>query len=585
LEKWKFRKWATVDSSIGPEKQGGGDAMASLLILKGTNPGMRVQLDQDVTVLGRNPDCHVIINGTAVSRAHAHILRIKGKYLIEDQASRNKTFVNNQEIPPQVPVPLKENDRIKICDFLCTYHDSPVLKPLPPEMRREEPDHAEESQGSTTVEAALSNVGSHVLYESQPAEKLKALLEISTSLSLARDLDSLWPKIVESLFQLFKHADRCFIILREEGSSRLIPKVIKTRRLQDESYAQFSRKIVNQCLENVQALLSDDASHDSRFAMSQSIADFRIRSVMCAPLWFQDNKAFGVIQLDTQDRTKKFTEDDLKFLMGVASQASVALENAKLHEDQLARERYKRDLDIAREVQRGFLPTGAPHVPGYEFFAHYEAAQEVGGDYYDFIPLPLKRWVIMLGDVAGKGVPAALLMAKISSDARTCMLTEPGPAAAITRLNALLHQNARTDRFVTLIALQLDPQEHTVAVVNAGHPAPLVYRRATGGCEEAGSLACTGLPIGIREDEQYQSFQIGLEPGDSVLLYTDGISEAMDVHNKQLHVDGIRGALQGVSSSVEALGGRLVQLVKHHAEGRGQHDDITLVCFGRKAEA
>jgi serine phosphatase RsbU (regulator of sigma subunit) len=559
--------------------------MASLLILKGANQGTRLQLDQDVTVLGRNPDCHVVISGTAVSRAHAHILRLKGKYFIEDQASRNKTFVNNQEIPPRTQVPLKDNDRIKICDFLCTYHDGPALKPLPPEMRREEPEPVEDGQGSTTVEAALSNVGSHVLLESQPAEKLKTLLEISTNLSLARDLDSLWPKIVENLFQLFKYADRCFIILKEEGSSRLIPRVIKTRRLQDESSAQFSRKIVNQCLENVQALLSDDASHDSRFAMSQSIADFRIRSVMCAPLWYQDGKAFGVIQLDTQDRTKKFTEDDLKFLMGVASQASVALENAKLHEDQLVQERYRRDLDIAREVQRGFLPTEAPDVPGYEFFTHYEAAQEVGGDYYDFIPLPQKRWVIMLGDVAGKGVPAALLMAKISSDARTCMLTESGPAAAITRLNTLLYQNTHTDRFVTLIALQLDPSEHAVTVVNAGHPAPLVYRRSTGACEEVDSHEFTGLPIGIREDEQYQSFLIRLDAGDSVLLFTDGISEAMDVHNKQLQVEGIRNSLEGAPPSVTALGGRLVHMVKHHAAGRGQHDDITLVCFGRKIGA
>ncbi len=555
--------------------------MASLLVLKGTNPGQRIPLDQDRIILGRNPDCHVVIGGTAVSRAHAHILRIQGKYFIEDQTSRNKTFVNNQEIPPKVQIPLKENDRIKICDFLCTFHEKPPRKPIPSEMRPEEPEPPEEPQGSTTVEVALSNLGNHAILETQPAEKIKALLDITTNLSKTLALDSLWPKIVENLFQMFKQADRCFIILREEGTNRLIPKVIKTRRAHEETYARFSRRIVNQCVEHVQALLSDDASSDQRFATSQSIADFRIRSVMCVPLWNQDGGAFGVIQLDTQDRNKKFTQDDLELLIGVAAQASVALENARLHEDQLTRERYERDLALAREVQRGFLPTGYPNVAGYEFFAHYEAAQEVGGDYYDFLSLPPQRLAIMLGDVAGKGVPAALLMAKISSDARTCMLTEPGPAEAITKLNTLLHQSAHTDRFVTLVAALLDPRQHAVTLVNAGHLAPLIYRRSAARCEVGIPADITGLPIGVGDGERYASYQVRLEPGDSVLLFSDGVTDAMDVRNRPLKVDGICSAVQGQLLSPRTLGERVVRAVKDHAAGRGQHDDITLVCFGR----
>src|SRR5262249_27844647 len=162
------------------------------------------------------------------------------------------------------------------------------------------------------------------------------------------------------------------------------------------------------------------------------------------------------------DRSKKFTEDDLKFLMGVAGQASIALENAKLHQESVVRERLKREMELAREVQRSFLPLRPPDVAGYEFFAHYAAAQEVGGDYYDFIPLPPQRLAVIVGDVAGKGVPAALLMAKLSSDARFCMLTEPRAAAAISRLNASFHQAGLTERFVTLAVAVLDPATHTV---------------------------------------------------------------------------------------------------------------------------
>src|ERR1700730_15901357 len=170
---------------------------------------------------------------------------------------------------------------------------------------------------------------------------------------------------------------------------------------------------------------------------------------------------------------------------------------------ELARERLKLDLELAREVQRDILPLRLPEVPGYEFFAHYESAFEVGGDYYDFIPLPRQRVGVMLGDVGGKGVGASLLMAKLSADARFCMLTEPDPATAVTRLNSLMNQSGISNRFVTLAVAILDHRSHTVTLVNAGHPSPLIYRRATRTVEEATSNELCGLPVGVldgRED-------------------------------------------------------------------------------------
>jgi sigma-B regulation protein RsbU (phosphoserine phosphatase) len=555
--------------------------MASLLILKGANAGQRLPLQTDRVVLGRNPDCQVVISGTAVSRAHAHIVFENGQYFIEDLRSRNKTFVNNQEIAAETRVPLKDNDRIKICDFLCTFHDGPVLKPLPPELRPDEPEGVEEP-GSTTVEATLSSIGSHVLLETQPAEKLNALLEITGFLSKTLEIEPLLARIVDSLFQLFKQADRVFLILRDEATGRIYPKIIKTRRPDDETTARFSRRIVNMCLENVQALLSDDASGDSRFALSQSIADFRIRSVMCAPLWSQDGSGFGVIQLDTQDRNKKFVQDDLALLLGVANQASIALENAKLHADTLYRERLKRDLELAREVQRSLLHP-PPTIPGYDFFAFYEPAQEIGGDYYDFLVMPQGRVGILVGDVAGKGVPAALLMAKLSPDARTTMLIEQDPALAITKLNSSLGENGLLDRFVTLAAMVLDPGSHKVTMVNAGHPSPLVYRCATKQLADAVPTQIAGLPLGVRGDETYTSHQLDLNPGDCVLVFSDGVTDAMSMENALLHVEGIYNAISGNDFDVRSLGERVVATVKHHALGRSQHDDITLVCFGRQA--
>jgi serine phosphatase RsbU (regulator of sigma subunit)/pSer/pThr/pTyr-binding forkhead associated (FHA) protein len=555
--------------------------MPSLQVQKGGPPGQVVALDGDLCVLGRNPDCHVVIAGTAVSRAHAHIIRVNGKYFIEDMKSRNGTYVNNELIKDRVE--LKDSDKIKICDFVCSFHETPALKPLPAAFRDDdtEEDDPVGAPAPTPYEATLSHATSRQILEAQPAEKLKAVLEISTNLRGSIELDTLLPKIVDSLFGLFKQADRCFVILADDNNKKLIPKVIKTRRPNDESTARFSRRIVNHCMETVQALLTEDASNDQRFAMSQSIADFRIRSVMAAPLWTQDDKAIGVIQLDSQDRTKKFTQDDLNLLMCIATQASLVLENAKLVQDLVARERIKRDLEVAREVQRGFLPSRLPEIPGYEFFAHYESAFEVGGDYYDVVPLPNHRVAVMLGDVAGKGVPAALLMAKVSSDARFCMLTQADAGSAITHLNVLMNQAGLAERFVTLAAAVLDTNRHVVTIVNAGHPVPLLYHRQNSSFEDAAPHAICGLPIGVVEGCVYDSCQVPLQPGDAIVLFSDGVTEAMDVNNVQLELKGIRAAVQGGGYSPRVVGERIIQAVKRHAAGRHPHDDVTLVAFGR----
>src|ERR1019366_8040431 len=193
---------------------------------------------------------------------------------------------------------------------------------------------------------------------------------------------------------------------------------------------------------------------------------------------------------------------------------------------ELARERLTLDLELARAVQRGFLPLQLPEVPGYQFFAHYEPAHEVGGDYYDFILLPRQRLAILLGDVAGKGVVAALLMAKLSADARFCVLTEPDLAVAVTKLNVLISQSGFADRFVTLVAAILDTATHTVTLVTAGHPPPLIYHRATRTVDEPISNDLVGLPLGVQVGFEYASCQISLNAGDSILAFTDGVTEA-----------------------------------------------------------
>jgi serine phosphatase RsbU (regulator of sigma subunit) len=161
------------------------------------------------------------------------------------------------------------------------------------------------------------------------------------------------------------------------------------------------------------------------------------------------------------------------------------------------------------------------------------------------------------------------------------MLTEPDPAVAITRLNAAFHQAGLTDRFVTLAAAVLDPASHKVTLVDAGHPSPLIYRSATGRCEEAVPNAVAGLPIGVDDGHRYLSCQIHLEPGDRILIFSDGVSDAMDRNSKPFQLCRIYEALHDKDLSPRAMGQHLIRAVEQHAAGCSQYDDITLVCFGR----
>jgi serine phosphatase RsbU (regulator of sigma subunit) len=194
-----------------------------------------------------------------------------------------------------------------------------------------------------------------------------------------------------------------------------------------------------------------------------------------------------------------------------------------------------------------------------------------------------QRLAINVGDVAGKGVAAALLMAKLSSDARYCLLTQPEVITALAHLNDLVCQGAgQMDRFITLATVILDAVRHTALVINAGHMSPLLYRGADKTITQTVSRKDSALPMGIMEGQTYTPCEVSLAPGDSLILFSDGVTDAASVRNESFSNKGLMAALGAEGPShPSALGERLVKAVKRHALGRSQNDDITLVCFGR----
>ncbi len=559
-----------------------------LKIPDGVNTSKTIQLSGESQVIGRDADrCQIVIPHHAVSREHAKITVQNGTFYIEDLKSRNHTFVNGKEVPPPNRQALKPDDRIKICDFLFQFRDERIAKPgkLPSWMQKEEPDREDDNGGMTTIEASHGTSNAKDFLQVAPADRLRALLEISTSLSKTLDLEPLLVQIADTLLGVFKQADRCFVLQLDE-SGRPIPKVVKSRHVGLED-TRFSRTIVRKALESRQSFLSEDATGDTNLGPAASIAEFKIRSVMCVPLTNVEGLPIGAIQLDTQNRTKKFSTDDLNLLTIVANLASVAIEKARMHTSVLAREKEQKEIELARTVLLGFLPQTLPVVDGYEFFSHYSPAQTVGGDYYDFVPLPGGRVAIVLGDVAGKGVPAALLVAKLSSEVKFSLVTEPNPAKAISMLNDQMIRGGLQDRFVTLTAMILDPANHQITVINAGHMNPKLYKGTSGLLGEAISNDATGLPLGVIPGYEYEAAMVQLEPGDTITVYTDGVTDAMSPAGEMFGFDRVDRYLFPDDASLpetvrpKRMGERLVAEVRRHASGVPQNDDIALVCFGR----
>lgn len=556
--------------------------MAVLRVIKGLNAGQIFTLEGERTVLGRHPDCDIILEVGAVSRQHAQVIRVGDQFFVEDLHSRNGTFVNEQIVRGRRK--LADNDQLRICDLVFAFHSgSPEVmissrSPGEPDAAMFEEDRA--GSGSTIMtKLDVSSGRGGLRLTVNPEVKLKALLQIGQDLGRAVALSDVLPKLLDSLFTIFLQADRGFIVLKNPQTGRLVPKAVKYRREGVAGQIRLSRTILNEVINSKEAILSADAATDSRFDMSESIVDFHIHSMMCAPLVASEGQVLGAIQIDTIEHRQRFTMEDLELLAAVAAQAAIAVENAQLHEIAVQEEVLERELALAHKVQRGFLPAFPPRVTGYEFFDFYEPANHLGGDYFDYISLPGGRLAVALADVSGKGISAALLMAKLSSEVRYCLVTEPCLSTAIQRLNEAFCESRWEDRFVTLVVGLLDPARHEVTIVNAGHLPPL-WRRGTGSVEPVGE-EMGGYPLGVEPGSTYHHFTMALGPGETLFFYSDGIPDAMNDAGACYGAQRLYAQLGEHADGVLALGERLLDDVRRFIGNRAQSDDMCLTCFGR----
>lgn len=550
----------------------------------------RFELAEQETTLGRHPECTIVVDAGAVSRYHAKVTRKPDGFVIEDSGSRNGTYLNGKLL--NGPQFLREGDLIRISEITLVFQEEDV-----PQFARGSSEmtfdgsnfgiqmfdeHETEQLSSSSAKVEFRSSGDGLKMSATPEAKLEALMRINSNLNNALAVDEVLPKVLASLFDIFPAADRGFVVMEDERGE-LIPRWVRTRTSSDETETvRISRTIIREVMKSGEAILSMDAAEDSRFDSAQSIADFSIRSLICAPLLDGDGRAFGALQIDSTRGRAQFRDEDIDLLAGVAAQAGIVINNARLHEQTLQQKEVEQDLKHATDVQRAFLPQVPPKVDGFQFESFYQAAHHIGGDYYDYIHLPDGRIAIVVADVVGHGVAAAMFMAKLSAETRFCLASEPDVAVAVARLNDNMSR-LQVERFITFLVLVINPSSDTVIIVNAGHMAPVVRRGADGSISEPGEEE-SGLPIAIDDGMEYEAVEFKMDPGDVAVMYTDGINEAMNVQDEEFGMERVR-QLTAEGGDATAIRDRIVSAVQKHVGDAAPFDDMCLVVIERTTPA
>ena len=544
----------------------------TLQIMNGAATGRLYQLDKEITIIGRNPDCDIVLAPKSVSRKHAVIVRKLAGYELKDLGSTRGTYLDGQKIAQ--PVFLKDSSTIQMGELLLSFNSRLV--------------QIEEGDEQSTVFAAIDvlNQSDKHFPMVKPEAKFRALRLIGQELGGTLVLSEVLERIFNSLFEIFPRAERGFVLLKDPNTGALMPQIIRSRT-GPAGELKISKTVLNRVMNGGQAILSKDLTEE--FPDSASVSDSKIRSLMCVPLFDEERKAVGIMQIDTRDGRGRFEQDDLDLLAAVASQISVAVQNAQLHKALVKQREMEQELQFARQVMQSLLPDRPASVPGYEFWAYYEPARHVGGDYYGFIPIPSGTAQTRRIQPAGqspsatssaRACPPAFLTAKLSAEVRMSLRGNLEPERVVAQLNRPFDGGV-LDMYITFILAALDVEKHRFTVVNAGHPCPLILSR-DGQLEEFGRSA-SGLPLGIMPDYAYESATTVLEPGETVILYTDGVTDAMDAAGERLGDIIFREALLKARPGAAAAGEEVVQAIQRHVADRPQFDDITLVCLSRKA--
>lgn len=411
----------------------------------------------------------------------------------------------------------------------------------------------------------------------EDVEKFHRLAEASKIVNSTLNLERLLGLILDTAREIVE-AEGGTLYLVDEAKNELWSKV-----LQGSSSVKIrlplGRGVAGYVGSTGERLLIEDAYLDARFNPEfDSKTGFRTKTILCTPIRNKEDRIIGVLQL-LNKREGLFSIADLDLIDALSEHSAMALENARLYALERQNIAMEKELSAARNVQASLLPQAPPEIEGYDIFGRTKSALWVGGDYFDHIPWGEHRTALCLGDVTGKGLPAALLMANIQAILRSQLMMGPTPRRIMQRTNKLLRQSIADGKFVTLFYGILDSERHWMVFTNAGHENPIVVRK-DGTTQK---LSAGGTVLGILDDLFFEEDAVRLDPGDVVVMFSDGVTEAANASNelfgeKRLEECLVTNRHLGARDLADAI----ERSVHVFADGEPMRDDVTLLVVRRK---
>lgn len=551
--------------------------MPQLIIKNPDRTTEAVPLSRLRTTIGRSARSDICIPDAFASRLHAEVRQEGDAFWLQDLGSANGTRYNGAAV--SLPIPLTSGGEIQIGETVIVFEDERLKQNQNATLIT---DNTQMLNPSMTISFSHSRNPTAEIIEARFSSRndlLGIISKVGVALLSSSGLDETLDQVASLVFEAVP-AERCVIMLRDDAAKGGMKVLVARQRGKDEPLdeVRISSTVMEEVMKNGKSVLTADAQHDPRYA-SQTMALLGIRSVLAVPLSVDIKDIFGIIYADSPTNEATFSEENLNILTTLASVAAIRVENARLLEERFERERMERELELATEIQQTFQPTAPPIMDDYELQGISFSCYEIGGDYYDFISLPGKKMLVALGDVSGKGTAAALLMSSLHAAIHAQVAAKTSLHELVKSVNLYLAENTPPNRFVTLFIAELDPASGVLSYINAGHNPPLIGR-ADGNIQQ---LDSGGFPLGILPQAEYEVGQLRLDSGDTLVIYSDGVSEANNLKEEEFGVERLSQVIsKNITASAAGMRDKVESALSAFTQNAPANDDITLVIVKRK---